>query len=88
VDVGPDPVPRLINLVQPALTALLQAELARSPGLTAELRLNPDGSVAEVQLPAGTPRSARRALQSALAQWRFEPLPRELLHRVELVFDR
>jgi hypothetical protein len=84
---APDVVPRVLNVVQPAMSAPLLAQLAGAPGLTAELRLNRDGSVAGVQLSGAVPRAAARALQSALAQWRFEPLPREMVHRVELVFD-
>lgn len=83
-----EPVPRLVNLEQPAMPTPLLAQLARLPGLTVELRLNRDGSVADVQFLETVPRAAERALRTALTRWRFEPLPRDVMHRVELVFDR
>ncbi len=82
---GAEAPPLLLDIVEPVLTEPEQAEAARLGVLRADLRLRPDGSVAEVSVLTEASRPLQRAVQAALLQWRFAPLPAERLHRVELV---
>lgn len=78
--------PRLLSMVEPAVHAHQRQELARLGTVLADLSLRPDGSVADVQLVSAVPRALQRALDAALRDWRFAPLPAARRHRVELVF--
>lgn len=80
------PVPlRLVNYVAPELTPRVLARLGRTNVVNALLRINADGSVAEVDLRGNVDRALGALVVEALRQWRYAPLeaPREQL--VELV---
>lgn len=80
-------VPKLISMVEPALAARTLEEAGRLYELPVELTIRPDGTVAQVAVLANAPRQLVRAVMLALEQWRFEPLPAERVHRVQLVFN-
>ena len=43
--------------------------------------------VGGVTMVSAVPTRVQRVLAAALEQWRFEPLPSDRTHRVELVFN-
>ena len=79
--------PRLLTLVEPVLPARAIEEAGGLRELPVDLVIRADGSVAEVRVALKVPRQLVRAVETALEQWRFEPLPGERVHRVQLVFD-
>ena len=84
--VGPAKV-KLINRVDPELGQRQLDDLGRNAVVTVDLTIRADGSVAAVTMVNLPPRGLQRALVSALEQWRFEPLPSQRVHRVELLFN-
>lgn len=94
---GPLPSPEMAALlVQPKLLAMAppdsQRRMLDQAGsiveVAVELTIRADGSVAEVSVLTPAPRALQRSVVDALMQWRYEPLPAERKHRVELVFGR
>ena len=79
---------KLINRVDPELGQRQLDDLGRNAVVTVDMTIRADGTVAAITLVPPTPRSIQRALVAALEQWRFEPLPSERLHRVQLLFNR
>ena len=76
---------RLVHYVAPELSPRVLARLGRTNVVNAMLRINADGSVAEVELRGNVDRALGPLVVEALRQWRYAPLeaPREQL--VELV---
>ena len=79
---------KLINRVDPELGQRQLDDLGRNAVVTVDLTIRADGTVGAVALVPPTPRGIQRAVVAALEQWRFEPLPSERLHRVQLLFNR
>jgi hypothetical protein len=79
--------PTLLQMVEPVIPPQVISRTGALREVTADLTLQPDGTVSNVVLAAGTPRAAQRYLQQALAQWRFAPMAAARVHRVQLVFD-
>ncbi len=84
--VGPAKV-KLINRVDPELGQRQLDDLGRNAVVTVDLTIRADGSVAAIAMVPPTPRGIQRAVVAALEQWRFEPLPSERQHRVQLLFN-
>lgn len=84
--VGPAKV-KLKNRVDPELGQRQLDDLGRNAIVTVDLTIRADGSVASVAMVSTPPRGLQRPLLAALQQWRFEPLPSERVHRVELLFN-
>lgn len=78
--------PKLITMVEPVLPARGFEEAGALRELPVDLTIRADGSVASVNVAVNAPRPLVRAVVAALGQWRFEPLPAERVHRVQLVF--
>ena len=79
--------PRLISRVDPELNQRAIDDLGRNAVVRVDLTIRADGTVAAVTPVGPLLRSVLRPLISALEQWRFDPLPQERVHRVELVFN-
>lgn len=79
--------PRLLTMVEPVLTARAIEEAGGLRELPVDLVIRADGSVAEVRVALKVPRPLARAVETALEQWRFEPLAGERMHRVQLAFE-
>ncbi len=77
--------PRLLTMVEPQIAPRLLLDLGRTLEVLAELSIRPDGSVSKVDFVPPLPRPLQRAVQEALEQWRFEPLPGAQVHRVQMV---
>jgi len=82
----PPTTPKLITMVEPVLQARALVEAGSIRELPVDLLIRPDGTVASATVAAAAPRQLVRAVVLALEQWRFEPLPAERVHRVQLVF--
>ncbi len=78
--------PKLLEMVEPDLPPRLLADLGSLAEVNADLSLRADGSVAAVQLLTSVPPALRRRISEAMMRWRFEPLPADRQHRVQLVF--
>lgn len=78
--------PKLITMVEPVLPVRVFEEAGGLRELPVDLTIRADGSVASVNVAVTAPRQLVRAVVAALGQWRFEPLPGERVHRVQLVF--
>jgi hypothetical protein len=79
--------PKLVTMVEPVLPARAFEETGGLRELPVDLTIRADGSVASVNVAVNAPRQWVRAVVAALSQWRFEPLPGERVHRVQLVFN-
>ncbi len=86
VGIGPAKV-KLITRVDPELGQRQLDDLGRNAVVTVDLTIRADGSVAAIAMVPPTPRGIQRAVVAALEQWRFEPLPSERQHRVQLLFN-
>lgn len=79
--------PRLMSKVDPDIPLRLLLDLGSVAEVLADLTIRADGSVAAVLLLPPVPRQIARHVVAALEQWRFDPLPAERVHRVQLVFN-
>ena len=79
--------PQLVNMVEPVIPARVLDDLGRIGEVSVDLTIRADGSVAAVALVPPAPRQIQRYVIAALEQWRYEPLPAERVHRVQLVFN-
>lgn len=79
--------PKLVSMVDPVVTPAMLDGVRRDVGVSADLTIRADGTVASVAVLPPASRLLVRAMVTALEQWRFEPLPGERKHRVQLVFN-
>lgn len=79
--------PTLLQMVEPVIPPQVISRTGALREVTADLTLQPDGTVSAVALAGSTPRAVQRYLTQALSQWRFAPLAATRVHRVQLVFD-
>jgi hypothetical protein len=87
VPAGTQAKPKLVSRVDPELSPRLLDDLGRDALVTVDLTIRPDGSVGSVAWVSNLPPRVQRLLLGALVQWRFEPLPSERVHRIELAFN-
>lgn len=78
--------PLLIARVNPEVPPRVLVDIDPNTGVLAELTIRPDGSVADVAILSPTGQALARAVVPALQRWRFEPLPRQRVWRVQLLF--
>lgn len=78
---------KLISRVDPDVAQRQLDDMGRNAIVMVDLTIRADGTVGAVNLVPPTPRGIQRALVVALEQWRFEALPSERVHRVQLVFN-
>jgi hypothetical protein len=79
--------PKLVEMVEPVIPARVRDAIGGLVEVWADLTIRADGTVAGVALVPPAPRQVQRYVVAALEKWRFEPLPAERLHRVQLVFN-
>ncbi|MDP3223010.1 MAG: hypothetical protein Q8M96_07730, partial [Rubrivivax sp.] len=79
--------PRLASVVEPELPQRVLEELGRNAAVLVDLTIRPNGSVSKVALVSAGPRQLMRFLEPTLMEWKFDPLPSERVHRIELVFN-
>jgi Gram-negative bacterial TonB protein C-terminal len=78
--------PKIKRMVEPSFPANVQDELSRVSSVTVKFNIAADGSVSDVVMQQPAPRQLARYVQSAVAEWQFEPLPAGRAHTVQLVF--
>ena len=86
LSVGPAMV-KLMTRVDPQVAQRLLDDMGRNAIVTVDLNIRADGSVSAVTLVPPSPRGIQRAVVAALELWRFEPLPSDRVHRVQLIFN-
>jgi hypothetical protein len=79
--------PKLVTMVEPSLPRRLFDDLGKRIEVVMDLSLRADGTVAEVRFVPPVPRGAQRAVQSAVEQWRYAPMPQATVHRVLAVLQ-
>lgn len=79
--------PKLTNMVEPSIPQRVLDGIGRLGDVSVDLTIRADGSVAAVAMLPPAPRQIQRYVEAALEQWRYEPLPAQQLHRVQLVFN-
>jgi hypothetical protein len=79
--------PKLKHRVDPTFPANLTEQASQLRELTVSLNIATDGSVSDVVVQSPVPRQLLRHVQTALTQWRFEPLSVARAHQVQLVFN-
>lgn len=79
--------PKIISRVDPDLPPRLLDDLGRNAVVAVDLNIRADGSVGGVGLVTNVPPRVQRLVVGALEQWRFEPLPADRVHRIQLVFN-
>ena len=79
--------PKLTTMVEPEVPQRVLDGMNRNTAVMVDLTIRANGSVAAVELVPPAPRQLQRYLAAALEQWRFDPLPAERVHRIELVFN-
>jgi hypothetical protein len=61
--------------------------MGRNAVVLVDLSLRANGTVANVAMVTAVPGRMQRVLSAVLEQWRFDPLPSDRVHRIELVFN-
>ena len=86
---APPPIaqPRLVSMVEPEIPSRVLDQIGRLAEVLVELVIRRDGSVSSVKMLPPAPRQVQRFVVEAVGRWRFEPLPEERVHRVQLVFN-
>lgn len=79
--------PRLLSMVEPELPQRMLDEMGRNTAVLIDLTLRTNGTVAAVNVLQPAPRQLQRFVAPALEQWKFEALPAQRVHRIELVFN-
>jgi predicted P-loop ATPase/GTPase len=79
--------PQIVSMVEPVIPVRVQDDVGRIGEVSVDLTIRADGSVAAVTVLPPAPRQIQRFVVAALEQWRYEPLPAERVHRVQLVFN-
>jgi hypothetical protein len=79
--------PKLVSRVDPDVPQRLLDDLGRNAVVAVDLTIRANGTVAGVGMVTSVQPRMQRALASALEQWRFEPLPSDRVHRIELLFN-
>jgi TonB family protein len=78
--------PLLRSRINPEVPPRVLREIEPNTEVLADLTIRPDGRVAEVAIVSPTGQALARAIVPALQRWRFEPLPRQRVWRVQLLF--
>jgi protein TonB len=78
---------RLVSRPQPSFPRAALVEGVFKGSVVARLTIGTDGRVGAVTIVSSNPpRLFDRAAQSALSNWRFEPIPRPTTAQIELAF--
>jgi TonB family protein len=80
--------PKLIAMVEPSVPPRVVDEIGgKLNEVEVDVTIRADGTVASATVLPPAPRQLHRYVVAAVEQWRFEPLPGERVHRVQLVFN-
>lgn len=78
----------LLNVVQPELPERVLSRMRRDGEVTLVFKVNPDGSVADLNVQASNSAVLDAIVLDAVRQWRYKPIAQARTHRVQFVFKR
>ena len=78
----------LLNAVQPELPERILSRMRRDGEVTLVFKVNPDGSVADLNVQASNSAVLDAIVLDAVRQWRYKPIAQARTHRVQFVFKR
>jgi TonB family protein len=79
--------PKLVRYIEPEIPARIRSRLRPSSEVTVVFKIQPDGSVSNVGIRATTARALDPVVLDAVRQWRYDSVPEEREHVVQLVFN-
>jgi TonB family protein len=78
---------KLVRYIEPEIPARIRSRLRPSSEVTVAFKVQPDGSVSQAAIRATNARALDPVVLEAVRQWRYEPVPEEREHVVQLVFN-
>ena len=78
---------KLVRYIEPEIPARIRGRLKPSSEVTVAFKVRPDGSVADVGIRQTSARALDPIVIDAVRQWRYDPVPAEREHVVQLVFN-
>jgi TonB family protein len=78
---------KLVRYIEPEIPARIRGRLKPSSEVTVAFKVQPDGSVSDVGIRQTTARALDPIVLDAVRQWRYDPVPAEREHVVQLVFN-
>lgn len=78
----------LLSSVQPELPERILSRMRRDGEVTLVFRVNPDGSVADLNVQSSNNAALDAIALDAVRQWRYKPIGEARTHRVQFVFKR
>ena len=78
---------KLVRYIEPEIPARIRGRLKPSSEVTVAFKVRPDGSVSDVGIRATSARALDPIVLDAVRQWRYDPVPSEREHVVQLVFN-
>jgi TonB family protein len=78
---------KLVRYVEPDVPARLRGRVRANSEVTVTFRINPDGSVSDVDVRNTSNKALDPVVLDAVKQWRYEPVAEARIHAVQLVFN-
>jgi protein TonB len=78
---------KLVRYIEPEIPPRIRGRLKPSSEVTVAFKVRPDGSVSDVGIRQTTARALDPIVLDAVRQWRYDPVPAEREHVVQLVFN-
>jgi protein TonB len=78
---------KLVRYIEPEIPVRIRGRLKPSSVVTVAFKVRPDGSVSDVGIRQTTARALDPIVLDAVRQWRYDPVPAEREHVVQLVFN-
>ena len=78
---------KLVRYIEPEIPVRIRGRLKPSSEVTVAFKVQPDGSVSDVGIRQTTARALDPIVLDAVRQWRYDPVPAEREHVVQLVFN-
>jgi TonB family protein len=78
---------KLVRYIEPEIPTRLRGRLKSSTEVTVAFKVQPDGSVSDVDIRQTSARALDPIVLDAVRQWRYDPVPAQREHVVQLVFN-
>jgi len=86
VPTAPPVALELVSSVEPVLPDRVRRRMRRDGEVLLAFKVNPDGSVADLNVQASSDSALDEIALDAVRQWRYKPIPEARSHRLQLVF--